>query len=125
MLHPDATFAKAPSVEVVALVIGGGATTRSACQALFLMGVEQIYLVNRDVDEANKGRGFLPILIHAAAEIEYSRERAPSSEDPASSVMCPGAKHPWEGVRPAPPHSRYALSEPGIPYRLSLWLIFP
>lgn len=62
VLHPDATFAKAPSVEVLALVIGGGATTRSACQALFLMGVEQIYLVNRDVDEANKVENELPHL---------------------------------------------------------------
>jgi shikimate 5-dehydrogenase len=37
------------------IVIGGGATTRSAVHALWIMGLEQVYLVNRDVEEVEAG----------------------------------------------------------------------
>ncbi|KAF8881210.1 hypothetical protein BD779DRAFT_1546833 [Infundibulicybe gibba] len=40
------------------LVIGGGATTRSAIFALGLLGVNSIFIVNRDADEARRERVF-------------------------------------------------------------------
>lgn len=42
--------------QVAGAVIGGGATTRSAAHALWMMGFETIYLVNRDVGEVEAGK---------------------------------------------------------------------
>jgi len=42
------------------VVIGGGATTRSAAHALWTMGLETVYLVNRDVGEVEAVRAALP-----------------------------------------------------------------
>lgn len=50
------------SARVAAAVIGGGATTRSAAHALWMMGFETIYLVNRDVGEVEAGKSIIQAL---------------------------------------------------------------
>ncbi|KAJ6621461.1 hypothetical protein B0H10DRAFT_2432278 [Mycena sp. CBHHK59/15] len=44
------------------LVIGGGATTRSAAHALTLLGLAPIFLINRDVDEVRAVKETMPHL---------------------------------------------------------------
>ncbi|KAJ7230402.1 hypothetical protein GGX14DRAFT_344185 [Mycena pura] len=47
------------------LVIGGGATTRSAAQALAMLGLSPIFLINRDADEV---RAVVSALPHLSAQ---------------------------------------------------------
>lgn len=65
--YPDAPFARnarfAKEVGGAGVVIGGGATTRSAVHALWMMGLEKVYLVNRDVGEVDAGKFYLSIHI--------------------------------------------------------------
>ena len=46
------------------VVIGGGATTRSAAHALWMMGLESVYLVDRDTGEVEAGK-----LSHIASSV--------------------------------------------------------
>ncbi|KAJ6568395.1 hypothetical protein DFH09DRAFT_1155276 [Mycena vulgaris] len=52
----------ASSGALAGLVIGGGATTRSAAQALTLLGLAPIFLINRDVDEVRAVMDAMPHL---------------------------------------------------------------
>ncbi|KAJ7483333.1 hypothetical protein FB451DRAFT_1364297 [Mycena latifolia] len=54
----------ASSGPLAGLVIGGGATTRSAAHALTLLGLAPIYLINRDVDEV---RAVIDAMPHLSA----------------------------------------------------------
>jgi quinate dehydrogenase len=58
--HPDVSIssqARYPaSVKGAGIVIGGGATTRSAAHALDTFGLHPIYLINRDPDEVEAGK---------------------------------------------------------------------
>ncbi|KAF7309398.1 Pentafunctional arom polypeptide [Mycena indigotica] len=49
--NDTARFLNTNGPPLAGLVIGGGATTRSAAQALSLLGLSRIFLVNRDEDE--------------------------------------------------------------------------
>ncbi|KAJ7780139.1 hypothetical protein DFH07DRAFT_1055805 [Mycena maculata] len=60
----SAAYPKPPSGTSAGLVIGGGATTRSAAQALTLLGLAPIFLINRDVEEV---RGVMDALPHLCA----------------------------------------------------------
>ena len=46
------------------VVVGGGATTRSAAHALWMMGLQSVYLVNRDIGEVEAGK-----LSHIASSV--------------------------------------------------------
>lgn len=50
------------AVRGAGLVIGGGATTRSAAHALTLLGLSPIFLINRDVEEVRVVQASLPHL---------------------------------------------------------------
>jgi quinate dehydrogenase len=56
VISPQARYGK--NVRGAGVIIGGGATTRSAAHALWMMGLEIIYLVNRDVGEVEAGKSF-------------------------------------------------------------------
>ena len=58
VISPQARYGK--SVRGAGVVIGGGATTRSAAHALWMMGLESVYLVNRDVGEVEAGKSSTP-----------------------------------------------------------------
>ena len=53
IMSPQARYPK--SARGAGVVIGGGATTRSAVHALWTMGLEKLYLVNRDAGEVEAG----------------------------------------------------------------------
>jgi shikimate 5-dehydrogenase len=61
VITPQARYGK--NVRGAGVVIGGGATTRSAVHALWMMGLEKVYLVNRDVSEVEAGTSFFTSLI--------------------------------------------------------------
>ncbi|KAJ7066778.1 hypothetical protein B0H15DRAFT_872440 [Mycena belliarum] len=76
---PSDTSAAYPSSGALAgLVIGGGATTRSAAHALTLLGLAPIFLINRDVDEVRAVMDAMPHLsmhgglihLHDPADVE-------------------------------------------------------
>jgi len=46
------------SMRGAGVIIGGGATARSAAHALWMVGLQNIYLINRDVEEVNMGAEF-------------------------------------------------------------------
>lgn len=60
------------------MVIGGGATTRSAAYALHLLGLSPIFLVNRDVEEIREVQESLShlkdTLIHLRHPDDVERE---------------------------------------------------
>jgi shikimate 5-dehydrogenase len=62
VISPHARYGK--SVRGAGVVIGGGATTRSAAHALWMMGLESVFLVNRDVGEVEAVRAALPHIPH-------------------------------------------------------------
>ncbi|KAG6910710.1 hypothetical protein DXG01_008240 [Tephrocybe rancida] len=51
-----------PSIGAAGVIIGGGATTRSAAHALTLLGLSPLFLVNRDLAEARAVQTSLPQL---------------------------------------------------------------
>lgn len=74
--HTAAPHARFPSGAASALVIGGGATTRSAVYALHHLGLEPIYLVNRDADEVARvvesftGAGVELVHLRSVADVD-------------------------------------------------------
>jgi quinate dehydrogenase len=58
--HPNTSISTgarySTTVRGAGVVIGGGATTKSAVHALWMMGLQKIYLVNRDVGEVEAGK---------------------------------------------------------------------
>ncbi|KAF7345465.1 Pentafunctional arom polypeptide [Mycena venus] len=58
----DASAAYPSHGSFAGLVIGGGATTRSAAHALTLLGLAPIFLINRDVDEVRAVMDAMPHL---------------------------------------------------------------
>ena len=72
------------------MVIGGGATTRSAVHALYTLGMNPIFLANRDADEvratidefALKRKGGRGVdLIHLTSVDEVERYLGPNAQD--------------------------------------------
>jgi quinate dehydrogenase len=61
IMSPQARYGK--RARGAGVVIGGGATTRSAVHALWTMGLESLYLVNRDAGEVEAGTTTLDILL--------------------------------------------------------------
>ncbi|KAG6856926.1 hypothetical protein H0H87_012177 [Tephrocybe sp. NHM501043] len=64
--HPDKTIRSEasypPTIGASGVIIGGGATTRSAAHALTLLGLSPLFLVNRDPTEVDAVQKSLPHL---------------------------------------------------------------
>lgn len=56
------------------LVVGGGATARSAAQALAVLGLSPIYLINRDVDELLAMRQAMPHLNERLIHLRHPQD---------------------------------------------------
>lgn len=79
-----------PAGQASGMVIGGGATTRSAVHALYTLGMNPIFLANRDADEvratidefASKRKGGKGVdLIHLTSVDEVERYLGPNAQD--------------------------------------------
>ena len=74
--HTAVPHARFPAGAAAALVIGGGATTRSAVYALHHLGLAPIFLVNRDANEVARvvesfaGAGIELIHLQSVADVD-------------------------------------------------------
>lgn len=74
-ISPQGRYSR--SARVAGVVIGGGATTRSAAHALWMMGFETVYLVNRDVGEVEAGKSiFLCISLELIQPLCFNSARS-------------------------------------------------
>jgi len=99
-ISPQGRYSR--SARVAGVVIGGGATTRSAAHALWMMGFETVYLVNRDVGEVEAVQGALPHiprLIHLTHPDQV--ESALASPDSPRVLMIVGAIPAFAPITPA------------------------
>jgi len=73
--HPNISISSqgcySKTARAAGVVIGGGATTRSAAHALWTMGLETVYLVNMDVGEVEAGESINPFLFIYWHQLEY------------------------------------------------------
>ncbi|KAK0203155.1 hypothetical protein DFS33DRAFT_1345323 [Desarmillaria ectypa] len=92
-LSPQSSFSS--SVKGAGLVIGGGATTRSAAHALTLLGLSPIFLINRDPEEVRVVMEAMPHLSKKGGLIHLKNpddvEKYLVSPDACTLLMAVGA----------------------------------
>lgn len=88
-IHSESAYPS--SVRGAGLIIGGGATTRSAAYALTLLGLSPIFLINRDVEEVRAVQKSLSHLnvIHLKSSDDV--ERLLAQPDSSNILMIVGA----------------------------------
>ncbi len=105
--HVAAPHARFPAGAAAALVIGGGATTRSAVYALHNLGLAPVFLMNRDADEVARvvesfsGSGVELIHLQSIADVDtHLRSREESAEEGKRELAVvvgaiPGTSHAY------------------------------